>query len=153
MKQHLEQWREVETRLAQKHAPFTMFALFLYEDSPRPNQWDVIMAAPWLNRHKLPFLRDVDRVIKEVFDVTVPTDHDPNPNTYHRAFTASIFCNIGHFHIVDMDDPDLPALLELIAQEQDAQGVLELHHRHLLGEDVARAFILSAHPIAQLVGE
>ena len=152
MKQHLEKWREVEARLVQKHAPFNVFALFLYEDIHRANQWEVVMAAPWLNR-RLSFLREVDSVIKEVFEVTVPTDQNLAA-TYHTAFVGSILYDISRLNIIDMHHPDLPALLELATQEKhDAKGVLELRHCHLLGQDVAHAFILSAHSVAQLVSK
>ncbi len=51
----------VEQELARDNGEFTLFALFLRENSP--GLWDVIVSAPWLDKNKK---EGMDKVVAQI---------------------------------------------------------------------------------------
>ena len=50
MRELLEQFVELERRLVEEHGQFSLFALFLREDST--DKWDLVVAAPWIEENR-----------------------------------------------------------------------------------------------------
>lgn len=45
MRELIEKFQRMETRIARERGPFSLFALFLPEDAA--NLWDLVVSAPW----------------------------------------------------------------------------------------------------------
>lgn len=134
MRQYLSTWQVLEQHLAERYGAFMLFALLEREDAS--NLWDIVVAAPWLEHLNIDALDVIAKAINEHFD-------------------RDIYHHISHIALVDMNHPDLPVLLEMVANErQQSNSMVTLYQRQLLGKDIARAFIISAQPAntRQLVG-
>jgi hypothetical protein len=147
MRQYLHTWQTLEHDLAERYGAFALFALLEREEAP--HLWDIVVAAPWLEHPDIDALDIIAKAINAHFDQDI----------YHH---------ISHIAPVTTDHPALPALLEMVAHEQQSvnspsspdhldhpNSVVALYQRRLLDKDIARAFIISAQPAStmQLVGD
>ena len=58
----LEKFGNIEKRLSAARGPFRLFGLFLRVDSPE--RWDLLVAAPWLNKNPEDGLKQVVKEMK-----------------------------------------------------------------------------------------
>lgn len=63
MTQHLEKLRNIASQLEAERGPFTLFGLFMREDSP--SRWDLVLSAPWLEKGKLKALGEFVEVLTD----------------------------------------------------------------------------------------
>lgn len=153
MRQYLSTWQALEHNLAERYGAFTLFALLEREDAN--HLWDIVVAAPWLEHPEVDALDVIAKAINMHFGQDIYQD---------------IYHHISHIAPIDMNHPELPALLEMVAHERQPansssspdhsdsvvpDSVVALYQRRLLDKDIARAFIISAQPAntMQLVGD
>ena len=78
---------EVERTVSEKEGEFTFFALFLREDAP--NRWDLVIAAPWIDRDPTKGIKVVAKAVSSILpkpmleriSKVVPVGTD-NPGTH-----------------------------------------------------------------------
>lgn len=159
MRQYLSTWQALEQNLAERYGAFTLFALLEREDAN--HLWDIVVAAPWLEHPEVDALDVIAKAINMHFGQDIYQD---------------IYHHISHIAPIDMNHPELPALLEMVAHERQPanspsspdhpdsvvpdsvvpdsvvpnsvvpDSVVALYQRRLLDKDIARAFIISAQP-------
>ena len=117
--------RQFMKRVEAQKGRFTLFGVFMREDSP--GRWDLVVSAPWLEAGKLKALGEFVKKMSDAFgqdDVT----------SFSRIVT------LNH------DDPALQAIL---TEAGPVKKLLEKQGRSLFGLPVEHAVILRAnHPKA-----
>jgi hypothetical protein len=68
MKHVVDKLRELERRIAGEKGEFSLFALVLRENSP--DRWDLVVAAPWIERNTMNALRYLARRLGETLKPT-----------------------------------------------------------------------------------
>ena len=63
MTRYLKKLRDVASQLEAERGAFTLFGLFMREDSP--GQWDLVLSAPWLEKGKLRALGEFVEVLTD----------------------------------------------------------------------------------------
>ena len=105
MRQYLAKLRNVASQLEEERGPFTLFGLFLREDSP--GRWDLVLSAPWLEKGRLKALGEFVQVLTDAigqdgvfsFSRIVPLNgHDPALRAILREVTSAAlpFSKQGH---------------------------------------------------------
>lgn len=65
MRELLEKFVELERGLAEEHGQFSLFALFLREDST--DKWDLVVAAPWIEENRKEGLAQISNRVQQAF--------------------------------------------------------------------------------------
>jgi len=60
-----EKLQQLMKRLEARKGPFTLFGVFMREDSP--GLWDLVVAAPWLEAGKLQAFRELVEEMQDIF--------------------------------------------------------------------------------------
>jgi hypothetical protein len=109
----------VEQELASEYGDFTLFALFLRENSP--GLWDVIVSAPWLDENKK---EGMDKVVAKI----------------NAHLTKEELLRLTRIVIVEHDHPDLHELEHF--EFAEATKLIEAKNDNLLGQDIKQAFFI-----------
>ena len=109
----------VEQELAAEHGEFTLFALFLRENSP--GLWDVIVSAPWIDENREDGLNTV------VAKVNV-------------CLQKEEVLMLSHIVIVEHDHPDLAELNRF--GFATSQKPIKEDNVNLLGQDIKQAIFI-----------
>jgi len=102
------------------HGPFTLFGLFLREDSP--NKWDLVVSAPWLEEGKLKALGDFVGELKQ-------------------TIAEEELLSLSRIITLDDDDPALHAILRAVTT---TKFTVELRGVDLFGLAISHAYIMRA---------
>ena len=109
----------VEQQLAAEHGDFTLFALFLRENSP--GLWDVMVSAPWIDENRQAGL---NRVVDKI----------------NACLKKEEVLMLSHIVIVEHNHPELHELdCFNIAQSSPLN---EVKNENLLGQDIKQAFFI-----------
>jgi hypothetical protein len=109
----------VEQQLAAEHGEFTLFALFLRENSP--GLWDVIVSAPWIDGNRE---EGLNRVVAKV----------------NACLQKEEVLMLSHIVIVEHNDPGLAELNRF--DFATSPTVIEAKNDNLLGQDIKQAFFI-----------
>ena len=106
MRELLEKFIELERRLAEEHGQFSLFALFLREDST--DKWDLVVAAPWIEENRKEGLAQISNRVQQTFApeelsrlsrVVLIDDSNPALKAMHEA----LHCQHGTNEVRDSD--------------------------------------------------
>ena len=109
--------RKLMIRIEGQKGRFTLFGLFLREDSP--GKWDLVLAAPWLEKGKLKALGEFVKEVSETFG-----EED--------ILSLSRIVTLNH------NDPALQAILKEVGS---VGKTLERWGRDLFGLSIEHAYI------------
>lgn len=109
----------VEQELAREFGDFSLFALFLRENSP--NLWDVIVSAPWIDKNKK---EGMDKVVAKI--------------NAHLANEERL--KLARIVIVEHNHPDLHELDRF--NFATSSILIEEKNENLLGQDIKQAFFI-----------
>ena len=104
--------------IEKRHGPFTLFGLFLREDSP--NKWDLVVSAPWLEEGKLKALREF---VGEL----------------NQTISQEDLLSLSRIITLNQNDPALDAILH---QVPHTWGTVELRDTDLFGLSISHAYIM-----------
>ena len=102
------------------HGRFTLFGLFLREDSP--DKWDLVVAAPWLEEGKLRALGDF---VDELRD----------------TISEEEMLSLSRIVTLNYDDPALDAILSGVTIKR---GTVQFQDVNLFGLAISHAYIMRA---------
>lgn len=109
----------VEQELTTQYGDFTLFALFLRENSPR--LWDVMVSAPWIDQNREAGLNIV-------------------VNKINACLKKEEILMLSHIVIVEHNHPELHEL-DRFNFAQSSQ-LIEVKDENLLGQDIKQAFFI-----------
>lgn len=119
MKSLIQNMMVVEQELADECGDFTVFALFLRENSP--GKWDVMVSAPWIDKNKQAGLRKVADKLK-------------------FCLKKEEMLMLSRIVILKHDDPELHELDRFNFSK--SSKVIEIKDDNLLGQDIKQAFFI-----------
>jgi hypothetical protein len=116
----------LEREITAEKGEFTLFALFLREESF--DKWDLVLSAPW-------FWADTQSVYKYVAD-----------KLRSRLKSAELL-SLSRFVLIEKDDPRLKAVIETIEMghnpiEVRGSKILEVKDRTFFGLPIKHAYII-----------
>jgi len=123
MKELAEKLRQLETIASQQKGKFELFALFLRVDSP--NQWDILVSAPWITRNKKEALQYLSKLVQKDLD-------------------TSELHQISRIVIIEDTMPVLQVFKQAIKNEH---GVAEFVNCNLFGMKVEHAYVITCQSI------
>lgn len=115
-----EKLRQVMDQVSAEKGDFTLFGLFLSEDSP--DKWDLVVSAPWLEAGKLKALSEFVEKLAAIVG-------------QEEVLSLSKIVTLNH------DNPSLNAILRTVRVEDQP---VELQNGNLFGLEIKRAYILRA---------
>jgi hypothetical protein len=127
MKTVAEKLRELENRVAQKKGPFSLFALFLREDSP--DRWDLVVSAAWLEKNKE---EEFNQLVKSVRSTLGPDE----------------LVLLSRMVVVNHDDPALEAVHRALKAEH---ALAELKDCNFFGLEIKHAYIITSQKLDETV--
>ncbi len=110
----------VEREMEEEHGPFVLFALFLPEDAPQ--DWDLVVSAPWEFEDKLDFLRYVTDKLK-------------------KHLSRDEYLKLSRIVPIPCNEPGLEAVYELAQVEH---GTVELRDETFFGLEIKRAYVITS---------
>ncbi|KPK72824.1 MAG: hypothetical protein AMJ79_15475 [Phycisphaerae bacterium SM23_30] len=120
MKEIVQKLKDKEIEIAKEKGPLYLFALFLREDAP--DNWDLVVAAPWINKDKSDSLKFIASKIQETLD--------------HKELVK-----LSRIVIIDDTNPALEALHKAIHVEH---GTSEIHNSNFFGLPISHAYIITS---------
>ena len=121
MKTLAEKFAQIERRVAAEKGEFSLFALFLREDAPG-DQWDVIVAAPWIGEDKKEALQLLAAEIKS------------------HLRTQDVV-KLSRMVLLDPEDASVRDFNEAVQVEH---GSVELRDREIFGLPIRHAYIITS---------
>src|SRR5438552_8807268 len=115
-------------KIEAKHGPFALFGLLMREDSP--GTWDLVVAAPWLERGKLKALGEFGKEISDFFGVE------------HIGVLS-----LSRIVTLNRHNPALQAILDEVGP---VSRPVERQGYNLFGLPVERAYILKAQRVVRV---
>lgn len=114
----LELLRKVMNEISAEKGEFTLFGLFLREDSM--DKWDLVVSAPWLQKDKL---KGLGEFVEKMSSITGEKE----------------FLNLSRIVTLNQDDPSLAAIIKAATIND---GLAEMHGANLFGLAIKQAYIL-----------
>jgi hypothetical protein len=111
--------QKIERSLSEEKGMFTLFALFVLEETP--GRWDLLVAAPWIQKNTAVGRRRVAEELQE-------------------SLSRQELRNLSNLIIVDQDNPGLAALQRDVHAEH---GDIEFRDRNYFGLDVRHAHVIT----------
>lgn len=128
MRQLAEKLVSLEKEIASEKGPFSLFALFLREESP--NRWDLVVSASWIKADEVSALRYMVNNIQS-----------------HLNLEESIF--ISRIIFIDENNPALEAIHRSISTEHT---ITEVRNSIFFGLDIRYAYIITSKRQNQIAG-
>lgn len=116
----IEKLRQVMDQVSAEKGDFTLFGLFLREESP--DKWDLVVSAPWLEEGKLKALAEFVEKLSSIVG-------------QEEVLSLSRIVTLNH------DDPSLDAVLRVVKVEDRP---MEFRNNNLFGLEIKHAYILRA---------
>jgi hypothetical protein len=120
MKKLVEKLIEGEMSMSQKKGTFHLFALFLREDSP--DKWDLVVAAPWIDKDKEAALKYIAQNIQ-------------------KSLEKDELLKISRIVMIDEGNPALSALQRAFRTEH---SLTEIKNSNFFGLQIKHAFIITS---------
>jgi hypothetical protein len=128
MNEFVTKLAEEERAMSQERGAFTLFALFLREDAP--DRWDLLVAAPWIERDKKDGLEYVAKRLQ-------------------RSLTAGELVLLSRIVIIEEDNPGLNALRQAFNIEH---GRAEIRDSNFFGLPIKHAFVITSSKNGSVAG-
>lgn len=112
--------REIEQAVSRDKGPFTLFALFLREETLE--KWDLVVSAPWIERDKRSALRLLADRLRD-------------------SLSASDLLSISRIVLLDPSDPGVEAITQSVRVER---STLEVKDSVFFGQEIRHAHIFAS---------
>lgn len=109
-----------EIEISKDKGQFSLFALFLREDSP--NKWDLLVAAPWIEKNKNLALKHIASIIQ-------------------KTLTQEELIKISRIIIIDCNNKALNAIQRAFSAEH---GMTEIVNSNFFGLNIKHAYIITS---------
>jgi len=120
MKEFLKKLQKIERTISSKKGMFSLFGLFLREDSP--DKWDLVVAAPWIEKNKQHGIAHLARVLQE-------------------KLAPNEMIQLSRIVPIDERNPALSAIHGAIHVEH---GTAEFKNCNFFGLSIKHAFIITS---------
>jgi len=120
MKEFVDHLVKIERSLSEKKGAFNLFALFLREDAP--DKWDLLIAAPWLERNRPDALRYIAQALQ-------------------KSLRKDELLKLSRIVIIDQENPALDALQSAIHVEH---GDTEIQNSNFFGLQIRHAYLITS---------
>ena len=120
MRELLEKFVALETRLSQERGEFSLVALFLREDAS--NKWDLIMAAPWIEEDRKGALAFITTQIQQ-------------------SFSSEELAALSRVVLVEQANPAIAAINQAINCQH---GKNEVRDSNFFGLQIKHAYIITS---------
>ena len=110
----------IERQTSREKGEFSLFALFLREESP--DKWDLIVSAPWIEADKEGSLRYLASLVQS-------------------RLTPSGLLSLSKIVLIDVDNPALEAVQNTVAVEH---GKVEVRDSNYFGLPIKQAYIITS---------
>jgi hypothetical protein len=127
MKEFVDHLIKLERLLSDKKGAFNLFALFLREDAP--DKWDLVMAAPWLERNKPDTLK---YVVEEL----------------QKSLRKHELLKLSRIVIFDQRNPGLDSFQRAYHIEH---GNMEIRNSNLFGLQIKHAYLITSRRSAEQI--
>jgi hypothetical protein len=132
MRELLEKFIQLERTLAEERGEFGLFALFLREDAGAGSgtsgysgysaKWDLIAAAPWIERHRKEALSQITGSIQQIF-------------------TPVELSQLSRIVLVDLANPEVAAINRAVTVQH---GQTEIRENNFFGLQIKHAYIITS---------
>jgi hypothetical protein len=120
MKELLLRFGELERTLSQERGPFALFALFLREDAV--DKWDLILAAPWIERDRKLALSEITQRLQ-------------------ATFSPEELSLLSRVVFVELANPAVEAVNQAVRIQH---GTAEVRESNFFGLQIKHAYIISS---------
>ncbi len=120
MKELADKLLKIEQELSSKKGKFSLFALFLREDTE--DNWDLLISAPWVSKNKADMLKYFAKKLQE-------------------SLTPQEIVKLSKIVIIEPDNPALEAIHKAIHIEH---GLVEVKDSIFFGLPIKHAFIITS---------
>ncbi|NQS98456.1 MAG: hypothetical protein HQ591_08385 [candidate division Zixibacteria bacterium] len=120
MRQLAEKLIAMEREISSEKGPFSLFALFLREESP--NRWDLVVSAPWIKVDEVSALRYMSNSLQSYLNIE-----------------DIIF--ISRIIFIDVNNPELDNIHKFISMEHT---ITEVKNCIFFGLDIRHAYIITS---------
>jgi len=120
MKELAQKLLKIEQELASKKGKFSLFALFLREDTE--DNWDLLISAPWISKNKTNMLKYFAKKLQ-------------------KSLTPQEIVKLSKIVIIEPDNPDLKEIHKVIDIEH---GLVEIKDSIFFGLPIKHAFIITS---------
>ena len=120
MSKVVEALKEIERELSDKKGAFTLFAVFERQDIP--SRWDLVVAAPWVERDNEQALRLLAEELKQ----RLPTNE------------------LVRFSRIVLLDPSDASVRAITSEHSVEHGRIEIDEAHHYGLPVERGYVITA---------
>jgi hypothetical protein len=123
MKEFFDKFIELERKISNIKGDFTLFALFLREDSI--DKWDLIIAAPWIETDQKKALSYIAEQIQ-------------------LLFKSKEITQLSRVVIINHSNPELDKIIDAV---KIRHGCFEIQNNNFFGMQIKRAFIITSHKL------
>lgn len=120
MKKIIEKLKQKEIEISKNKGGFNLFALFLREDSP--NKWDLLVAAPWIEKNKNNALKYIASIIQ-------------------KTLNQEELLKISRIIIIDLNNKTLSAIQRAVRVEH---GTAEIVNSSFFGLSIRHAYLITS---------
>jgi len=120
MKKIIEKLKQKEIEISKNKGGFNLFALFLREDSP--NKWDLLVAAPWIEKNKNNALKYIASIIQ-------------------KTLNQEELLKISRIIIIDLNNKALSAIQRAVSVEH---GTAEIANSSFFGLSIRHAYLITS---------
>jgi len=115
---------KVESEISREKGAFALFALFLREDAP--DVWDLLVAAPWIEKSKHEALKFLAKKIK-------------------KYLKPEEMMKLSRMVVIEKDNPGLSAIFRAVHTEHSIST--ELRNVNFFGLKIKHAYLITAQRI------
>lgn len=120
MEELLNKLLKIEQELASEKGKFSLFALFLREDTE--DNWDLLVSAPWISKNKTDMLKHLAKKLQ-------------------KSLTPQEIVKLSKIVIIEPDNPALEAIHKAIHTEH---SLVEVKSSVFFGLPIKHAFIITS---------
>lgn len=120
MKELVDKLGFIEREISLKRGDFSVFALLLREDAP--DKWDLVVAAPWLERDKKSGLEVLTRKLR-------------------ASLSSDELISLSRIVLLDEKDPTLEAIHRAVSVEH---GNVEIYQSNFFGLEIKHGYVITS---------
>lgn len=120
MKELIDKFKKIEKEISNEKGDFSLFALFLREDST--NKWDLLVSADWIQANKSKALNLIASKVQS-------------------KLNKNELVNLSRIVIIEDDNPALDSFHKAVDVKH---GIAEMQDSNFFGLDIKHAYIITS---------